>query len=227
MVGACEFSVIVDGAHIQGLQAVLKLQSVQKRTSQSWGEICNLPQDLNKQGESKVSSSRTCKNWIGSIRKIRLESSKGTMTTRSVKAMLSRTNQIDEALGAIASKNDQGQIKIDDFSQLNEKSVEGHFQVLQRPGGTAGVVSNPGVEVSAMDEANLQRMIYYIKSFNSICRTCTHADFDLTNLSSAWHGGSSQVPSSGIDHWPKGLAQEFGNGGRVLWGYRYPYLTLK
>ena len=59
----------------------------------------------------------------------------------------------------------RGLIKIDDFSQFNDKYVEGLCQVLQRNGETIGGVSNTGVEVSAIDEENLQGMIYYIKYF--------------------------------------------------------------
>ena len=34
IVGSYDFSVLVDGAHIQGLEAVAKIHAVQKRTSQ-------------------------------------------------------------------------------------------------------------------------------------------------------------------------------------------------
>ena len=46
--------------------------------------------------------------------------------------MLSRMNMADEAVGVVVANNGQGLIKIDDFAQLNEKSVEGIFWVLRR-----------------------------------------------------------------------------------------------
>ena len=45
-------------------------------------------------------------------------------------AMLSIMKLTDEALGVVVAKDGQGIIIIDDFSQLNEKSVEGLFWVL-------------------------------------------------------------------------------------------------
>ena len=62
---------------------------------------------------------------------------------------------------------------------MNDKYVEGLCRVLQRTGETTGGVSNPGVEVSAMDEENLQGMIYYIKYFKKNGCTWIHADVDL------------------------------------------------
>ena len=44
--------------------------------------------------------------------------------------MLSITKLIDEADGVVAANNGQGLITIDDFAQLNEKSVEGLCWVL-------------------------------------------------------------------------------------------------
>ena len=46
--------------------------------------------------------------------------------------MLSRMNMADEAVGVVVANNGQGLMKIDDFAQLNEKSVEGLFWVLIR-----------------------------------------------------------------------------------------------
>ena len=44
--------------------------------------------------------------------------------------MLSRTSLMDEAFGAVVDNYGKGLITIDDFAQLNEKSVEGLCQVL-------------------------------------------------------------------------------------------------
>ena len=61
----------------------------------------------------------------------------------------------DEAVGVVVDNYGQGLITIDDFSQMNDKSVEGLCRVLQRPVGTTWGVSNNGVAVSSMAEANL------------------------------------------------------------------------
>ena len=58
------------------------------------------------------------------------------MATREAKAMLSRMKLTEEAVGVVVDKNGQGIVTNDDFTQLNEKSVEGIFRVLRRPGGT-------------------------------------------------------------------------------------------
>ena len=45
------------------------------------------------------------------------------MTTRSVKAMLSRMRLTDEDVGVVVANDGHGLIMIDDFSQLNGKCV--------------------------------------------------------------------------------------------------------
>ena len=70
------------------------------------------------------------------------------MATRVAKVVLSRMKLTDKSFAVVVSNNGQGLITVDDFSQLNDKSVEGLFRVLRSPGGTAGGVSNPGFAVS-------------------------------------------------------------------------------
>ena len=101
--------------------------------------------------------------------------------------MLARTNLTYEAVGAVVANDGQGIIMIDVFAQSNEKSAEGLFRVLRSPGETKIVVSNPGVSVSEIAETNLQGMIYYIKTFKKIGRTCTHADVELANVRALNH----------------------------------------
>ena len=48
-------------------------------------------------------------------------------------------------------------------------------------------VYNPRVAVSAMSESNLQGMIYYIKHFYRIGRTCTHANVELSKVCALHH----------------------------------------
>ena len=66
----------------------------------------------------------------------------------------------DEEVGVVVANDGQGLITIDDFAQLNEKSVEAIYLVVQKPGGTTGEVSNSGVSVSEISKDNLQGMIY-------------------------------------------------------------------
>ena len=91
--------------------------------------------------------------------------------------------------------------------------MEGLCQVLRWPGGTAGGVSNPGVAVSAMAEANLQGMVYYFKHFKRIGRTCTHADAELSKVRAIYHQQDMEeshkdpkvVPTVDQRYWPKTL----------------------
>ena len=50
-----------------------------------------------------------------------------------------------------------------------------------------GGVTNTRVAVSAIDEANLQVMIYYIKHFKRIGCTCTHANVELAKYRAIYH----------------------------------------
>ena len=50
--------------------------------------------------------------------------------------MLSRMKLVDEGVRFIVANNVQGLITIDDFSQLNDKSVEVLYWLLRRPEGT-------------------------------------------------------------------------------------------
>ena len=109
------------------------------------------------------------------------------MDNRGAREILLRMKITDEAGGVVVAKNVQGLIIIDYFFQLNEISVEGFSRVLQRPGGTTGGLSNTGVAVSAMDEANLQGMIYYTKYFKRIGRTCTHIYVEISKVHAMNH----------------------------------------
>ena len=92
-----------------------------------------------------------------------------------------------EAVAVDVANGGQGLITTDDFSHLNDKYVEGICRVPLRPGGTRGRVSNPGVAVSKMAEANLQGIIYNIKKFKGIGCTCTHANVELSKVSAIYH----------------------------------------
>ena len=98
------------------------------------------------------------------------------MAIKYANTMLVQMKLIDEAASVVVDSYRQGLISIDDLTNFNEKYVEGLYQVLHRPGGTTGGVSNPGVVVSEISEANLQGMVYYIKNFKRIRRTYKHAN---------------------------------------------------
>ena len=74
-------------------------------------------------------------------------------------------------------------------------------------------MSNPRVAVSDMAEANLQGMIYYIKHFKRIERTCTHADVDLSKVRAIYHQWDmdeaqkdpEMLPAVNPRGWPKTL----------------------
>ena len=82
------------------------------------------------------------------------------MSNRNVMTILDLMKLTDEEVGVVVANDGQGLITIDDFAQLNEKSVEGIYLVVQKPGGTTGEVSNSGVSVSEISKDNLQGMIY-------------------------------------------------------------------
>ena len=150
------------------------------------------------------------------------------MAAKGAKVILSRMNLTDEAVGVVVAKYGQGIITIDDFVQLNEKSVEGLCQVLRRSRGTTGGVSNPGFSVPVMAESNPQGMIYYIKHFRMIGYTCTHADFDLSKVRKMYHHRDMEdshkypevLPTVDPRYWPKTLetVEEYVRGFRGVYG---------
>ena len=94
---------------------------------------------------------------------------------------------IDEAVGVVVTNDGKEIITIGFFDQLNKKSGRVLCRVLRRPVGIKGWVSNTGVAMSKISEANLQGMIYYIKQFKSIERTCTHEDVDIAKVRAMYH----------------------------------------
>ena len=125
--------------------------------------------------------------------------------------MLSKMKLKDKAVSIVVSNNGLGIITINDFSHLNEKSMEGLCQVLRRNGGTTGGVSNHGVAVPEMVEAKLQGIISYIKNFKSIGHTCTHAYVELSKVRAMYHQRDMEeshkdpefVPTVNPRNWPK------------------------
>ena len=74
-------------------------------------------------------------------------------------------------------------------------------------------MSNPGVVVSSMAEANLQGIIYHIFHFKSIGRTYTHADVELAKVRAIYHQRDMEevhkdpavVPAVNPKYWPNTL----------------------
>ena len=67
--------------------------------------------------------------------------------------------------------------------------------------------------MSEIPEANLKGIIYYIKFFKRIRRTCTHADVDLAKVHAMYHQQDMEethkdpevVPTVDPKDWPKTL----------------------
>ena len=96
-----------------------------------------------------------------------------------------------------------------------------------------GGVSNPGVAVSAMTEANLQGIISYIKHFKSIGRTCTHVDVDISKVRTMYnkrdmgedHKDTEVVPTVNPRDWPQTLemVEEYTRGCCGVYGQPLSY----
>ena len=77
----------------------------------------------------------------------------------AARQMLVRMGLTAEAAAVVVDAGGQGLVSIDDFAQLNEKSVQGLCQRLRRPGGQTNGVVNHGVSVGQMAETNLEGMV--------------------------------------------------------------------
>ena len=120
--------------------------------------------------------------------------------------------------------------------------MEGVCRVLRIPVGATGGVSNPGVVVSAMAGANIKGMIYYIKHFKRIGRTCTHIDVELSKVRAMYHQRDMEevqnypkvVPTANPRDWPKTLKilEEYIRGfcgvyGKpLIYGLMYDFIAL-
>ena len=65
--------------------------------------------------------------------------------------------------------------------------MEDLCRVLRSHGGDIVGVSNTGVAVSAMAEANLKVIIYYFKHINRIGRTSTHDNVEISKVCVIYH----------------------------------------
>ena len=127
--------------------------------------------------------------------------------------MLSILKTTEKYVAVVVAKDGQGLITIDDFSQLNDKSVESLCQLLRSPGRNTGGVSNHGVVVSVMAEAKLKGMIYYIKHIKRIGCTYTHVDVEISRVRAMYHQQEMEeshkdpevVPTVDPGEWPKNL----------------------
>ena len=155
----------------------------------------------------------------------------------AARQMLVRMGLTNEAATVVVAADGQGLVTIDDFAQLNEKSVEGVCRSLRRPGGQTNGVVNRGVSVSAMAESNLQGMIYYIKHFKRVSRTCTYAQVLLPNVRALYHQRDTEkahkdpevVPTVDPNDWPKTLETtiEYIHGFRGVDGHPLSYVFNK
>lgn len=152
----------------------------------------------------------------------------------AARQMLVRMGLTNEAAAVVVDAGGQGLISIDDFAQLNEKSVKGLCRSLRRPGGQTNGVVNHGVSVGQMAETNFEGMVYYIKHFKRVSRTCTYADVLLPSVRALYnqrdkeeaHKDPEVVPTIDPIDWPKSLeaVEEYLHGFRGVDGQPLSYV---
>jgi hypothetical protein len=88
-----------------------------------------------------------------------------------------------EAATKVCNVNGQNLSAVDDFLQLGDKDIETLCRVIHRPGGVnlAGN-QNQGMQVSAMAETNLKRMVFQMTHTVRVSRTVVFPDITLTSV---------------------------------------------
>ena len=100
----------------------------------------------------------------------------------ATRALLVRMGFTNNAAERVVAADGQGLVSIEDFQQMDEKTIESCMKGIRRPGGN-GV----GFPVSGMAEQNFRNMIKYVKHFQRINRTLTQADITLVKVRSFQH----------------------------------------
>jgi hypothetical protein len=88
-----------------------------------------------------------------------------------------------EAATEVCNVNGQNLSAVDDFLQLGDKDIETLCRVIRRPGGVnlAGN-QNQGMQVSAMAETNLKRMVFQMTHTVRVSRTVVFPDITLVSV---------------------------------------------
>ena len=98
----------------------------------------------------------------------------------NVRNMLQRMGLSVEAATEVCNVNGQNLSAVDDFLQLGDKDIETLCRVIRRPGGVnlAGY-QNQGMQVSAMAETNLKRMVFQMTHTVRVSRAVVFPDITL------------------------------------------------
>lgn len=123
----------------------------------------------------------------------------------ATRALLVRMGFTNNAAERVVAADGQGLVSIEDFQQMDEKTIESCMKGIRRPGGN-GV----GFPVSGMAEQNFRNMIKYVKHFQRINRTLTQADITLVKVRSFQHQTNiedkhtdpTEAPKANLKNWP-------------------------
>ena len=123
----------------------------------------------------------------------------------ATRALLVRMGFTDDAAGRVVAADGQGLSNIEDFQQLDEKTMELTCKGIRRPGG-----NEVGFPVSSVAEMNFKNMINYMKHFQRINRTLTQADITLVKVRSFCHQQNiedkhtdpTEAPKLNPKNWP-------------------------
>lgn len=123
----------------------------------------------------------------------------------ATRALLVRMGFTDDAAGRVVAADGQGLSNIEDFQQLDEKTMELTCKGIRRPGG-----AEVGTQVSSVAEMNFKNMINYMKHFQRINRTLTQADITLVKVRSFCHQTNiedkhtdpTEAPKLNPKNWP-------------------------
>ncbi len=102
----------------------------------------------------------------------------------NVRNMLQRMGLSVEAATEVCNVNGQNLSAVDNFLQLGDKDIETLVcRVIRRPGGVnlAGN-QNQGMQVSAMAETNLKRMVFQMMHTVRVSRTVVFPDITLVSV---------------------------------------------
>jgi hypothetical protein len=97
--------------------------------------------------------------------------------------MLQRMGLSLEAATEVCNVNGQNLSAVDDFLQLGDNDNETLCRVIRRPGGVnlAGTM-NQGMQVSAMVETNLKRMVFQMTHTVRVSRAVVFPDITLVSV---------------------------------------------
>ena len=101
----------------------------------------------------------------------------------NVRNMLQRMGLSVEAATEVCYVNGQNLSTEDDFLQLGDKDIETLCRVIRRPGGvTPAGTLNQGMQVSAMAETNLKRMVFQMTHTVRVSRAVVFQDISLVSV---------------------------------------------